>query len=76
MKPISPVINSNDLSTNSANQQERLKSKSSEKDQTKSKGKGGVAFLFLLICLVMMIGYWAMYAYRNPQRYLELNSKF
>lgn len=67
VKPISPVINSNDLNANSANQQERLKSKTSNgKEQSKSKGRGGFAFIFILMCLITMIGYWVMYAYRHP----------
>lgn len=68
IKPIVP-INSNDINnpSGSTNQQEKLKSKTNGKEQSKSR-KGGFALFFILMCLVIMIGYWAMYAYRNPQR--------
>lgn len=66
-KQVIPAINNNDLNP-TANQQEKLKSKlPNGKDQTKSR-KSGFAFVFIIMCLVVMIGYWAMYAYRNPQR--------
>lgn len=66
VKPIAPQ-NSNDIGSSTANQQEKLKSKTNGKEQGKSR-KSGFASLFILLCLVVMIGYWAMYAYKNPQR--------
>ena len=69
VKPLIPV-NNNDLNSNpTANQQEKLKSKTGNgKDSNRQSRKSGIAFLFIIMCLIVMISYWAMYAYKNPQR--------
>lgn len=67
VKPIAPQ-SSNDIGSSTANQQEKLKSKTNGKDAQGKSRKSGFASLFILLCLVVMIGYWAMYAYKNPQR--------
>jgi len=69
VKPLIPV-NNNDISNSnpSSTNQEKLKSKTiNGKEQNKQSRKGSFAFMFILMCLVVMIGYWGMYAYMNPQ---------
>jgi len=68
VKPAVISISGNDVSSQTnANQQEKLKGKTVNGKENKQSRKGGIAFMFIIMCLVVLLAYWAMYAYRNPQ---------